>query len=279
LRLWRNKGEKMSTEITVPSNAVAGFFDAQSFELIQRVAKAFSSTDLVPKQYQGKVADCMIAIDMAQRIGASPLMVMQNLYIVHGNPGWSSKFLIATVNSCGRYSSLRYEWAKCDKVSGEYGCRAWAIERDTGERLDGVWVTWDMVRAEGWHNKNGSKWKTMPDIMFTYRAAAFWQRAYAPELGMGLSTAEEMHDVYDVDEDGVVTQAKAATHNVRDVTPEKKFSLTEMPQEFFDRNAPKWKVMVENEEATPQEIIQKQSLRYVLTAAQIDEIKAWGEVK
>jgi hypothetical protein len=174
----------------------AGFFDLASFELIQRVSKAFAGSDLVPKQYQGNLANCMIAMDMAQRIGANPLMVMQNLYIVHGTPGWSSKFLIATINACGRYSSLRYEWKGKPGEPG-YGCRAWAIERETGERLDGIWVTWEMVRAEGWDSKNGSKWKTMPDQMFVYRCASFWQRAYAPELGMGLQTTDEIHDVFD----------------------------------------------------------------------------------
>lgn len=175
----------------------AGFFDLQSFELIQRVSKAFSQSDLVPKNYQGNLANCMIAMDMAQRIGANPLMVMQNLYIVHGTPGWSSKFLIATINACGRYSSLRYEW-KGEPGAADFGCRAWAIERETGERLNGIYVTWAMVRAEGWDSKNGSKWKTMPDQMFIYRCAAFWQRAYAPELGMGLVTAEELGDVIDM---------------------------------------------------------------------------------
>lgn len=174
----------------------AGFFDLQAFELIQRVSKAFASSDLVPKAYQGNLPNCMIAMDMAQRIGANPLMVMQNLYIVHGTPGWSSKFLIATINACGRYSSLRYEW-KGEPGQKDYGCRAWAIERETGERLNGIWVTWEMVRAEGWDGKNGSKWKTMPDQMFVYRSAAFWQRAYAPELGMGLQTSEDLEDTFD----------------------------------------------------------------------------------
>ena len=175
----------------------AGFFDLQSFELIQRISKAFASSDLVPKQYQGNLPNCMIAMDMAQRIGANPLMVMQNLYVVHGTPSWSSKFLVATINACGRYNSMRYEW-RGEPGTDDHGCRAWTIEKSTGERLDGIWVTWKMVRAEGWSSKNGSKWNTMPDQMFIYRAAAFWQRAYAPELGMGLSTAEEVQDVIDV---------------------------------------------------------------------------------
>lgn len=172
------------------------FFNLDGFELMQRIAKAFSTSDLVPKQYQGNLPNCMIALDMAQRIGANPLMCMQNLYVVHGTPGWSSKFLIATVNTCGRYSTLRYEW-KGKPGDKDYGCRAWAVERETNERLDGVWVTWEMVNAEGWASKSGSKWKTMADQMFIYRAAAFWQRAYAPDLGMGLQTEEELRDVFD----------------------------------------------------------------------------------
>lgn len=201
-----------NNQIASKQQTTAGFFDLQGFELLQRVAKAFSTSDLVPKAYQGNLANCMVAMDMAQRIGANPLMAMQNLYVVHGTPSWSSKFLIATINACGRFSSLRYEW-KGTPNSNDYGCRAWAIEKETGERLDGIWVTWQMVNAEGWAAKNGSKWKTMPDQMFVYRAAAFWQRAYAPELGMGLMTHEEMIDVIDVDQEGQVT--KVTTESLR----------------------------------------------------------------
>lgn len=197
-----------NARIAKPAQAVtAGFFDTDGFALVQRVAKAFSSSGLVPAQYQGDngMANCMIALNMAQRMNADPMMVMQNLYMVHGQPAWSSKFLIATVNACGRYSSLRYEWKNEDKPdSDEYGCRAWAVEKESGERLNGIWVTWKMVKAEGWSSKNGSKWKTMPDQMFMYRAASFWVRTNAPELSMGFQTQEEAIDTIDAtqDEDG-----------------------------------------------------------------------------
>src|SRR5690606_8892249 len=70
---------------------VAGFFDTDGFALVQRVAKAFSSSGLVPTQYQGEngIANCMIALNMAQRMNADPMMVMQNLYMVHNQPAWS----------------------------------------------------------------------------------------------------------------------------------------------------------------------------------------------
>lgn len=192
-----------TSAVAAPNQArqvAMSFFDLEGFALMQRIANAFTQSNLVPKQYQGNLPNCMIALDMAQRIGANPLMVMQNLYVVHGTPGWSSKFLIATVNTCGRYSSLRYEWSGT-KGEDDYGCKAWAIEKATGERLDGIVVDWAMVKAEGWSSKSGSKWLTMADQMFIYRAAAFWQRAYAPDLGMGLQTEEEISDTYDAKRD------------------------------------------------------------------------------
>ncbi len=162
-----------------------------AWELVQRRAKALAASDLVPEQYRGKVPNCLVALEMAHRMGSSPLLVMQNLYIVYGNPSWSSKFLIATLNQSGRFSALRYQFNQ-DKTS----CFAWAVEKSTGERLEGPAVTLAMVKAEGWMDKKGSKWKTMPELMFMYRAAAFFVRLYAPELSMGLRTDDEAHDIH-----------------------------------------------------------------------------------
>lgn len=161
-----------------------------NWELAQRQAKAFAASDLVPQQFRGNLPNCLIALEMANRMGASPLMVAQNLYVVHGNPGWSSKFLVACFNQSGRFSSLRYEWNETRTA-----CRAWAVEKATGERIDGPQVSIEMAKAEGWSTKNGSKWKTMPELMLMYRAAAFLIRTYAPEISMGLSTEEELRDI------------------------------------------------------------------------------------
>lgn len=169
-----------------------GFNSNSSWELAQRIGKAFAASTLVPQQYQNNLANCIVALEMANRMGASPLMVMQNLYIVHGNPGWSSKFLVASFNQCGRFSSLRYEWTP-DRT----GCRAWAVEKATGERIEGPQVTMQMAKDEGWSTKSGSKWKTMPELMLMYRAAAFLIRTYAPEISMGLRTDDEIVDTVD----------------------------------------------------------------------------------
>lgn len=181
-----------ATEVAPPRDVAVmpGFNSNASWELAQRIGKAFAASSLVPQQYAGNLANCIVALEMANRMGASPLMVMQNLYIVHGTPGWSSKFLIASFNQCGRFSALRYEWSK-DRTA----CRAWAVEKVTGERIDGPQVTLEMAKDEGWSTKNGSKWKTMPELMLMYRSAAFLIRTYAPEISMGLRTDDEIIDM------------------------------------------------------------------------------------
>ena len=174
----------------------AGFFNLQSFELMQRIAKGFATSSLVPKEYQGNIGNCMIALNLAQRIGGDPLMVMQNLVIVHGRPTWSAQYLIATANMCGRFSAIRFEFFG-DKKNDTWGCRAWAIEQRTGEELIGSDVTIAIARKEGWYGKNGSKWQSIPQQMLMYRAGSWWVRAYAPELSMGLMTSDEASDVFD----------------------------------------------------------------------------------
>lgn len=172
-----------------------GFETLQSFELMQRAAKLLASSSLVPKEYIGNIPNCVIALNMAQRIGADPLMVMQNLYVVHGRPGWSSKFLIASFNQCGRFSAIRFEWFS-ERTKDEWGCKAWATEKATGEKIHGPLITIGLSKKEGWYEKSGSKWKTIPELMLMYRSAGWLVNTHAPEISMGLNTVEELGDVF-----------------------------------------------------------------------------------
>ena len=149
----RNPG---APERNLPSIRM-GFGDLQGFELIQRAAKALAGSTLIPPQFQGHLPNCIIALEMANRIGASPLMVCQNLYIVHERPAWSAKFLIASFNQCGRFTALRYEW-EGKRDTDAWGCRAWATEKATGEKVVGPLITIGLARAEGWFSRKGSKW-------------------------------------------------------------------------------------------------------------------------
>ena len=169
--------------------------DSGKMVLIQRAAKMFSSSPLVPEQYQGErgIGSCVIALNMAHRMKADPLMVMQNLYIVHGRPGWSAQFMIACFNQTGRFSPIRYLFSGTEGKD-DWGCTAWAVDRATNERVEGPLITIKTAKDEGWYAKKGSKWQTIPRLMLMYRAASWLVRTHAPELTMGLQTDDEIRD-------------------------------------------------------------------------------------
>lgn len=182
----------------------------KQFETQQRMAQMYATSTIVPDTYKGNLGNCVIALDMSMRMQVNPLMVMQNLYVVHGIPSFSSKFLIATVNACGRFTPLRYEF-KGDEGKDTWSCRCYAYEssdKNHKEPLYGDWISIGMAKSEGWYGKSGSKWQTMPGQMLRYRAAAFWQRSYAPEISMGFLSTEEAQDIDDQTqvEDQVATE-------------------------------------------------------------------------
>lgn len=184
-----------TTTLTTTNNSV--FSGIRAFEDAQRIAKALASSTLIPPQFQGQngFANCLVALEIAGRMNISPFLCMQHLHIIHGRPSWSSAFIIAMVNGCGRFTPLRFE------VSGEgdsLACYAVATDIKTNQELKGPTITMLMAKKEGWSTKSGSKWVTMPELMIRYRAAAFWGRLFAGDLLVGLQTQEEVIDVESV---------------------------------------------------------------------------------
>lgn len=236
------------------AQAVVNFFDPLQFETMQRVCKMFASSELVPDMYKASdknpiekaISNCMIAIEIAQRIGASPLMVMQNMVPIYGKPSWSSKFLVATVNTCGRFNPLQYRftekgmlgmvdytdyvWDSASRtkkpVTKQFDgkkvmnieCVAYTTKKGSTDVLESSPVSIELAIQEGWYTKNGSKWQTMTKQMLMYRAASFWTSAYAPELSMGMRTVEEQQDIYvdyqDVTATEVETEKKENANKV-----------------------------------------------------------------
>ena len=232
------------------------FFDPEQFATMQRVAKMFAHSELVPDIYKIQVpqgadekttamaemkamSNCVIALEIASRIGASPLMVMQNLVIIYGRPSWSAKFLISTVNTCGRFEPLQFRFTEkgnlgmVDYVDYEYNpttrrkeaikkqfdgrnmmnleCVAYTTKRGKEQPLESSPVTIEMAIKEGWFTKSGSKWQSMSRQMLMYRAASWWTSVYAPELSMGMRTVEEEQDIIDITDTAVdVTDQVAA---------------------------------------------------------------------
>lgn len=279
-----NKLQKANENTTAIAASDFNFFDPVQFETMQRICTMFANSELVPDMYQiteknpkeKAVANCMIAVEIAHRIGASPLMVMQNMVPIYGRPSWSSKFLIATVNTCGRFNPLQYRFTDkgmlgkveyttytktwIDGTNGRKGyykneakkevfdgskiknieCVAFTTAKGSKDLLESTPVDLKLAIEEGWYTKAGSKWPTMTRQMLTYRAASFWTNAYAPELSMGMKTVEEMEDighVIDVDYEDVTDRVSKEMAENANKTP---LSMDDAPEETDNKpeNAP-----------------------------------------
>ena len=198
------------------SEISAGVFSGiAAFEAAQRMAQCLCSSTMVPPEYRGQqgLANSLIALEIAGRMGLSPLVVMQNMTPIHGRPSWSSSFLMATVNASGRFTPLRFQF---DDEENPSWCFAEASDRSSGETLKGEKISIAMAKREGWwsrkdrHGNETSKWQTMTGQMLRYRAASFWVRVYCPEMSLGLTTQEEALD-------GNAPAAAVETVTVREV--------------------------------------------------------------
>lgn len=186
----------MANEITLAEKHEVStpFSSIENFKEIYDIGKMFASSQLVPQNYQGKPMDCTIAVDMANRMGISPMMVMQNLYVVQGKPQWSGQACMSLIRGSSDYKNVKPVYTGT-RGEDSWGCYIQAEEKVTGEIIKGTEVTIAMAKAEGWYGKSGSKWKTMPEQMLAYRAAAMFARVHIPNALMGVAVEGEVEDI------------------------------------------------------------------------------------
>lgn len=180
----------MSNEITIrPGNGVLTAF--QNLPQLLEVADKLASSTIVPKAYQKQPGNVLIALNTAQRLQVDPLMVMQNLYVVYGNPSWSGQFALALLRNSSRYAKLEY--VNLNGIDWRDGLKMRGHKWD-GSVEEGPEITPELVSKAGWDKKDGSKWLEMPEQMFRYRAASWFARSCCPEVLLGLPTVDEVRD-------------------------------------------------------------------------------------
>lgn len=203
----------MNNELTV--------FSPSTYDKSLEICTSLAKSNLVPKDFQGKPENILIAMEISQRTNSSLLAVMQSLNIIQGRPTFGSKYIIAAINSTGKFSPLRFQfeeeetereiifsytvWENGNKSKREgkvkiknRKCKAYCTDKLTGEMLYSPEVSLEMAVQEGWYTKDGSKWKTMPELMLMYRSATMFGGIYAPEVTMGMSSKEEIEDISDM---------------------------------------------------------------------------------
>ncbi len=198
----------LTEQIVASNNPLATLMDPSYLMALESFSKRIASSQLIPQHFRGKPDDVFIAMHMAGQMGADWLMVLQNLYVVHGTPGWSAKFIIAQANASGAFEGpirFRPVQGSADvtfnvKQDGQWvshtvknhGITAYATPKGGGEELSFT-VDMQMAAAEGW--TTNPKYLSMPQLMLRYRAATFLVRTHAPEVLFGYSTQEELSDM------------------------------------------------------------------------------------
>ena len=183
-----------ATDLSTQVNTQNLLQNTKALAIVSRIADRYANSSMVPDTYKGKPDNCFVAVELASRMDVSPVLVMQNLYIVQGKPSWAGQACKALIDGCGKFRDSDYVLTG-NRGDDSWGCYLQAVRVSTGKLVKGTEVTIQMAKDEGWYSKNGSKWKTMPEQMLKYRAAAFFARTECPEALMGFQTAEEVEDV------------------------------------------------------------------------------------
>lgn len=125
--------------VALPADQKIDMFSLRGFELAQRIAKAFASSDAVPAQFRAfnlkkgrgdagdqwventsAMGNCLVAIETARAVGMSITAVMQQANIIEGKLSWSAQFVIAAVNASGRFQPLRFDIKSRGMIKAKY---------------------------------------------------------------------------------------------------------------------------------------------------------------
>ena len=176
----------MSTEMqTTNVGQIADVFT--NYERALSLAEKISKSDIIPTAFRGKPANVFVALEFAARVNLSPLMIMQECYVVNGSLSQSGKLGKALIDNCGLFLSTEYVIENRD---GKTYCWLRAFKRSTGALVDGPEVCVEELTA-----RHGKKWNEIPALMMRYRAAAYFLRAECPAVAMGLISVEEAEEI------------------------------------------------------------------------------------
>jgi hypothetical protein len=165
------------------TNAVAVRNDAadRSLEASVDYARKLSASDLLPKSYQGKPQNVLLAVEFGRSLGLDPITAINMTHVVQGKPTASAQLVNALVRRAGHKLQVR----------GDANTATCRIIRNDDEFV--FEVTWTMERAKTAGLLSNATWKSYPQAMLKARAITECARDACPEVLAGISyTAEEV---------------------------------------------------------------------------------------
>ena len=152
-------------------------------------AKMLADSTLVPRDFQGKPANVLVALQWGREVGLGPLQALQNIAVINGRPSIWGDSAMALVRAHPDCASIQ------EGVDGEGEARhGWCEVTRRGEQPQRrTFAVSDAKRAGLW-GKSGP-WTQYPDRMLQMRARGFAIRDVFPDALRGLITGEEAQDM------------------------------------------------------------------------------------
>ncbi|HAL21217.1 MAG TPA: hypothetical protein DCP40_00555 [Stenotrophomonas sp.] len=228
----------------------------QTFEQALTFCDYLADSDLVPKDFKGKPANCLIAIQWGAELGLKPLQALQNLAIINGRPALWGDAVIALVRS----SPL------CEYITeGDDGATAVCRVKRRGESEEVRTFSMDDAKVAGLLGKSGP-WTQYPKRMRQMRARAFALRDVFPDVLRGMPIAEEIMDT---------PQAGAASGEPGRAAIEGQADkqLPLYSEADFSANLPKWWDIIASGKKSAEDLIATLQTKARFTADQLQEIR------
>ena len=169
---------------------IAEKFDAlvpTSMHDLMEFAVQVSKSKMIPREYQGQPADCLIAMSMGMEIGLKPVQSLQSIAVINGRPSLWGTAARALVMASGQVQSL-FETAP-DEVAKTQKARCEIVRKGYADAFVGEFSIDDARRAQLLGKDNYSKY---PREMLAWRAFHMAARKAFPDIYKGLAAAEEM---------------------------------------------------------------------------------------
>ena len=230
----------------------------QTFEQALTFSKYLADSDLVPKDFKGKPANCLIAMQWGMELGLKPLQALQNLAVINGRPALWGDAVLAIVRS----SPL------CEYVNeSDDGETATCRVKRKGEPEQVRTFSMDDARKAGLTGKQGP-WTSYPRRMRQMRARAFALRDVFPDVLRGMPVAEELMDTTASGNERFMGQADVVQTSV--ITQQAQEAAPQLPlytDDQTDANLPKWQDAIDKGRA-PEDIINLISSKYTMSEQQ-----------
>lgn len=168
-----------------------------------RLAQVMAKSALVPKNFQNKPEDVLVAIQLGIEVGLAPMQALQSIAVINGRPSvWGDGFLALIMASSSYLDHDEYYEVKGQRVDGltaedlklETTAAICTFHRRGKATPTTQRFTVGMAKKASLLGKEGP-WGSYPDRMLKMRARSWAGRDAFPDVLRGMTTAEEAMDI------------------------------------------------------------------------------------